>query len=133
MPGNHNDCTPFRDSGADNACRGASVMADGGYQGNRQVIMPYRRPRDGGGLLAWQIELNTVHRRVRARVEHAFAHMKWWNILRNRRRKRDGVHYATCGIASCATWPWSADPRRRKEVATPTPNQQRPDHYGTTS
>lgn len=22
-------------------------MADGGYQGNREVIMPYRRPRDG--------------------------------------------------------------------------------------
>ncbi|NVI86568.1 transposase [Actinomadura sp. BRA 177] len=99
VPGNHNDCTAFRDSGADRACRGAHVMADGGYQGNRQVIMPYRRPRDGGELAAWQHELNTVHKRVRARVEHAFAHMKWWNILRNCRRKRDGVHHATRGIA----------------------------------
>ncbi len=71
VPGNHNDCTVFRDSGADTACRGAHVMADGGYQGNQHVIMPYRRPRDGSELPTWQHELNTVHKRVRARVEHA--------------------------------------------------------------
>jgi hypothetical protein len=99
VPGNHNDCTAFRDSGAEPSCRGAHVMADGGYQGNRQVIMPYRRPRDGSELPAWQTELNIVHKRVRARVEHAFAHMKWWNILRNCRRKRNGVYHATRGVA----------------------------------
>ncbi|MQY09242.1 hypothetical protein ACRB68_73570 [Actinomadura sp. RB68] len=37
-------------------------MADGGYQGNQQVIMPYRRPRDGGELPAWQHDLNTIHK-----------------------------------------------------------------------
>ncbi|WP_231332103.1 transposase family protein [Actinomadura graeca] len=74
-------------------------MADGAYHGNRQVIMPYRRPRDGGELLQWQVELNTVHKKVRARVEHSFAQMKRWNILRNCRRKRDGVYHATRGIA----------------------------------
>lgn len=58
-------------------------MADGGYQGNRQVIMPDRRPRDGSELPAKQHELNTVRKRVHARVEHVFARMKWWNILRN--------------------------------------------------
>jgi DDE superfamily endonuclease/Helix-turn-helix of DDE superfamily endonuclease len=99
VPGNHNDCTAYRDSGVERSCRGANVMADGGYHGNRQVIMPYRRPRDGGELLAWQVKLNTVHKKIRARVEHAFAHMKFWNILRNCRRKRDGVHHATRGIA----------------------------------
>ena len=99
VPGNHNDCTAFRDSGADTACRGAHVMADGGYQGNRHVIMPYRRPRDGSELPAWQHELNTVHKRVRARVEHVCAHMKWRNILRNCRRKRDCVQHAAHGIA----------------------------------
>jgi len=46
-----------------------------------------------------QEELNTVHKRVRARVEHALAHMKSWNILRNCRRKRTGVWYATLGVA----------------------------------
>jgi hypothetical protein len=38
------------------------------------------------------------HERVRARVEHALAHMKTGNILRNCRRKRDGVWYATRGV-----------------------------------
>jgi hypothetical protein len=36
---------------------------------------------------------------VRARVEHASAHTKFWNILRNCRRKRDGVNHATRGVA----------------------------------
>lgn len=27
--------------------------------------------------------LNTVHKRIRTRVEHALAYMKAWNILRN--------------------------------------------------
>lgn len=55
--------------------------------------------REGSELSPWQHEYSTVHKRVRARVEHAFAHMKWWNTLRNCRRKRDGVHHATRGIA----------------------------------
>jgi len=44
-------------------------------------------------------DLNTVHKRIRARVEHGLAHMKSWNILRNCRRKGDGVWYATRGVA----------------------------------
>lgn len=99
LPGNRNDCRAWRDSGVDQQCRGASVMADGGYQGNREIIMPYRKPADGSELPEWKADLNTVHKRVRARVEHALAHMKSWNILRNCRRKRDGVYYATRGVA----------------------------------
>ena len=99
-PGNRNDCRAYTDSGVDQQCRGAKVMADGGYQGNSEVIMPYRKPRDGEPPLPqWKDDLNTVHKRVRARVEHAFAHMKSWNILRNCHRKRDGVWHATRGIA----------------------------------
>ena len=46
-------------------------------QGNHDVIMPYRKPRDGQPPLPrWKQELNTVHRRVRARAEHALAHIK---------------------------------------------------------
>ncbi|MEU9869425.1 transposase family protein [Actinomadura sp. NPDC048021] len=86
VPGNHSGCTAFHDSGADTACRGPRGIADSGYQGNRQVIMPYRRPRDGSKLPAWQHQLNIVHKRVRARLQHTFAHMTWWNILRNCRR-----------------------------------------------
>lgn len=62
-------------------------MADGGYQGNHRVIMPYRKPRGRERTAAMEKDLNTVHKRIRARVEHAFAHMKSWNILRNCRRK----------------------------------------------
>jgi hypothetical protein len=99
-PGNRNDCRAYTDSGVDEHCRGATVMADGGYQGNPEVIMPYRKPREGQPPLPqWKEDLNTVHKRVRARIEHTLAHMKSWNILRNCRRKRDGVYYATCGIA----------------------------------
>lgn len=76
VPGNRNDSTAYRDAGADRARRGAHVMADGGHQGNRQVITPYRRPSDGSGLPAWQHELNTVHKRVHAHIEYAFAHMR---------------------------------------------------------
>nr|WP_245974645.1 transposase [Thermomonospora umbrina] len=61
--------------------------------------MPYRRPRDGGDLPEWKQDLNIVHRPVRARAEHSFAHLKTWNILRNCGRKRDGVHHAACGVA----------------------------------
>lgn len=100
LPGNRNDCRAFTESGVDQQCQGAHVMADGGYQGNPEVIRPYRKPREGEPPLPqWKLDLNTVHKRARARVEHALAHMKSWNILRNCRRKRDGVWHAIRGVA----------------------------------
>lgn len=44
-PDNRNDCRAYTDSGVDQQCTGAHVMADGGYQGNPDVIMPYRSQR----------------------------------------------------------------------------------------
>ncbi|MFD7015353.1 transposase [Streptomyces sp. NPDC059928] len=44
-------------------------------------------------------EHNASHRKVRARVEHAFARMKTWKILRDCRLKGEGVHHAMLGIA----------------------------------
>jgi hypothetical protein len=100
LPGNRNDCRAYTESGVDQQCAGAAVMADGGYRGNPAVIMPYRNPRKGQPLLPqWKQDLNTVHRRVRARVEHAFAHMKSWKVLRDCRRKARGVWYAAAGVA----------------------------------
>ena len=86
QPGNRNDCTVYRDSGIVEQLAGRPVMADGGYQGNPGVIMPYRQTRDGSELPDWKEQLNTVHRKVRARVEHALAGMKNWKILRDYRR-----------------------------------------------
>ncbi len=42
---------------------------------------------------------NKSHKQVRARVEHVFARMKTWKILRDCRLNRDGVHHAMLGIA----------------------------------
>lgn len=44
-------------------------------------------------------EHNRSHKQVRARLEHVFARMKTWKILRDCRLKGDGVHHAMLGIA----------------------------------
>ncbi|MEV4974654.1 histidine kinase [Streptomyces scopuliridis] len=47
------------------------------------LVIPHRRERGQTELPAWKEEHNTSHRKVRARVEHAFARMKNWKILRD--------------------------------------------------
>ncbi|WP_329364548.1 transposase [Streptomyces sp. NBC_00669] len=98
LPGNRNDCTAWEESGAKAAVGRATAIADGGYQGTG-LIIPHRRKASQTELPAWKEEHNTSHRKVRARVEHTFARMKTWKILRDCRRKGDGVHHAMLGIA----------------------------------
>ncbi|MFF4881204.1 transposase [Streptomyces nigra] len=98
LPGNRNDCKAWELSGAKAAVGNTTVIADGGYRGTGLVI-PHRRERGQAELPAWKEEHNTSHRKVRARVEHAFARMKSWKILRDCRLKGDGVHHAMLGIA----------------------------------
>ena len=74
-------------------------MADGGYRGNPEVIMPYRKPRDGGELPQWKEDYNTGHRKVRARVEHALARLKTYKILRDYRRAGRTLATTASGIA----------------------------------
>jgi DDE superfamily endonuclease len=74
-------------------------MADGAYRGNPEVIIPYRKPPDGAGLPQWQHDQNTVHRSVRARVEHCLARMKEWKILRDYRRAAATLADTAAGIA----------------------------------
>ncbi|MFD8952510.1 transposase [Streptomyces xanthophaeus] len=97
LPGNRNDCKAWTESGAKDAVGRTTTIADGGYPGTGLVI-PHRRPQ-GGKLADWQIEHNHNHNKVRARVEHVFARMKNWKILRDCRLKGDGVHHAILGIA----------------------------------
>ncbi len=73
------------------------MIADGGYRGTGLVI-PHRRERDQAELPTWKEEPNASHRKVGARVEHAFARMKTWKILRDCRLKDEGVHHAMLGI-----------------------------------
>jgi hypothetical protein len=98
LPGNRNDCKAWELSGAKAAVGKTTVIADGGYRGTGLVI-PHRRERGQAELPAWKGEHNTSHRKARARVEHTFARMKAWKILRNCRLKGEGVHHAMLGIA----------------------------------
>ncbi|MFD5478808.1 transposase [Streptomyces hawaiiensis] len=97
LPGNRNDCKAWAESGAKAAVGHTTTIADGGYPGTG-LVMPHRR-RAGEELVEWKQEHNRSHKQVRARVEHAFAHLKTWKILRDCRLKGDGVHHAMLGIA----------------------------------
>ncbi|MGA5343538.1 transposase [Streptomyces griseoincarnatus] len=97
LPGNRNDCKAWAESGAKAAVGRTLTIADGGYPGTG-LVMPHRR-RKGEELAAWKEAHNKSHKRVRARVEHAFARMKGWKILRDCRLKGAGVHHAMLGIA----------------------------------
>ncbi|MBA9002810.1 hypothetical protein HNR21_001692 [Actinomadura cellulosilytica] len=99
LPGNAGDCQAYPASGINRALAGRHVMADGAYQGNPGVIIPYRQPRDGGPLPTWQEDLNRVHRSVRARIEHVLARRKTRKILRNHRRRAGTLHDTVAGIA----------------------------------
>ena len=97
LPGNRNDCKAWEESGAKAAVGTTMTIADGGYPGTG-LVMPHRR-RKGEELPDWKQAHNKSHKQVRARVEHVFARMKNWKILRDCRLKGEGVHHAMLGIA----------------------------------
>ncbi|MFE9574061.1 transposase [Streptomyces sp. NPDC006692] len=99
LPGsNRNDCKAWEESGAKAAVGATMTIADGGYPGTG-LVMPHRR-RKGEELPGWKQAHNKSHKQVRARVEHVFARMKTWKILRDCRLKGDGVHHAMLGRRS---------------------------------
>lgn len=97
-PGNKADAHAWRESDLPAAAAGTTVIADGAFLGTG-LIVPYRR-RAGRPLLRGQEEDNAEHRRVRARVEHTFARMKNWKILRDCRQKGDGLQHAVQAVAT---------------------------------
>lgn len=99
QPGNRNDTVAYRTSGIARTLAGRPVIADGGYRGNPDVVIPYRKPEDGFALAAWKEDLNAVHRTVRARIEHVLARMKVWKILRDNRRAARTLIVTASGIA----------------------------------
>ncbi|MFE5479234.1 transposase family protein [Nocardia sp. NPDC056541] len=76
------------------------VIADGGYQGTG-LIIPHRRS-PGVELPEYKQAHNKSHRKVRARVEHAFTRMTTWKILWERRLRGGGVGVAMAGVATLA-------------------------------
>ncbi|MGW2479467.1 transposase [Streptomyces sp. NPDC001571] len=97
LAGNRNDCKAWEESGAKVTVGKTMTIADGGYPGTG-LVMPHRRGK-GEELPDWKLAHNKSHKQVRARVEHVFARMKTWKILRDCRLKGDGVHHAMLGIA----------------------------------
>lgn len=74
-------------SGAKAAVGNTTTIADGGYRGTG-LVLPHRR-RKGEELSAWKHAQNKSHKQVRVRVEHVFARMKAWKILRDCRLRRE--------------------------------------------
>lgn len=97
LPGNRNDCLAWVESGAKRAVGNTTAIAHSGCLGTG-LITPHRR-RKGEELPDWKEAHNKSHKRVCARVEHAFARMKCWKILRDRRLRGDGVRNAMHGVA----------------------------------
>ncbi|MBC9719574.1 transposase [Streptomyces sp. TRM66268-LWL] len=97
LPGNRHDSRGWDEFGAKAAVGNTMTIADGGYQGTGLVI-PHRR-RKGEELPAWKEDHNRSHKQVRARVEHTFARMKGWKILRDCGLKGDGIYHAMLGVA----------------------------------
>lgn len=97
IPGNRADCRAWEESGAKAAVGGTVTIAGGGYPGTN-LVMPHRRRKDEEPS-GWKKAHNKSHKQVRARIEHTFARMKTWEILRDCRLKGNGVHHAMSGIA----------------------------------
>ena len=97
-PGNRNDTIGYRDSGIAATVAGRPVMADGGYRGNPEVIMPFRKPGHGQELPGWKAGYNTDHKRIRARVGHSLSRLKCWKILRDHRRAATTLADTASGI-----------------------------------
>jgi hypothetical protein len=82
-PGNRNDTVHYRGSTVQVKCRShGRVLADGGYRGVPELILPVFRSNRILRDQWWR-----KHRKRRARVEHALARLKDWRVLRDHRRR----------------------------------------------
>lgn len=97
VPGTTADARAWRECGLAEVCGGVTVLGDGAYI-NTGLVVPHRK-RPGRRLLPGQEADNAEHRRVRARVEHAFARMKHYKILRDCRQRGNGLHHAVQAVA----------------------------------
>ncbi|MER7983972.1 transposase family protein, partial [Streptomyces sp. NPDC095817] len=97
VPGSTADAKAWRNSGLAGVSTGVTVLADGAYINTGRVV-PHRK-RPGRALLPGEETDNAEHRKVRARVEHAFARMKHYKILRDCRQHGTGLHHAVQAVA----------------------------------
>ncbi|WP_407549363.1 transposase family protein [Streptomyces sp. Pv4-95] len=96
-PGNRADARVWRESGLAEHTAGVTVLGDDAYI-NTGLVVPHRK-RPGRPLLPGEETDNAEHRRVRARVEHTFARMKHYKILRDCRQHGNALHHAVQAVA----------------------------------
>jgi hypothetical protein len=131
LPGNRNDCRAWEESGAKAAVGRTTTIADGGYPGTG-LLMPHRR-RSSEELPVWKQAHNRSHKRVRARVEHTFARMKTWKILRDC-RLRATASATPCSVSPACTTSVSPDKRTTRGLrlgATPQVSSDPSEHRAT--
>ncbi|MDX2565205.1 transposase family protein [Streptomyces sp. TX20-6-3] len=94
VPGNTADARAWRDSGLAQHYDGVTVPADG-------ATTPASSSRTANAPAgpSCQAKRRTTHRKVRARVEHAFARMKHYKILRDCQQRGNGLHHAVQAVA----------------------------------
>ncbi|MFC9398575.1 transposase family protein [Streptomyces sp. NPDC057027] len=92
VPGNTSDAWAWRNSGPAQRCEGMTVPAEGTHIGSG-LAAPHRK-RPGRALLPGEEAGGTEHRQFRGRVEHAFARVKHYKVLRDRREYGNGLHLA---------------------------------------
>jgi len=95
-PGNRNDPVHYRGGRLEALCREhGRVLADGGYRGIHELVIPRFRGRRMVRDRAWRL-----HRRRRARVEHVLARLKDWRVLRDHRRRGKHVPDTVAAVAA---------------------------------
>jgi hypothetical protein len=94
-PGNRNDPMHYRGTLIESLCKQhGRVLADGGYRGVRELVTPVFRNNRIVRDRAWRL-----HRRRRARVEHAIARLKNWRVLRDHRRRGRHLNDTLAAVA----------------------------------
>ncbi|MGY0055710.1 transposase [Streptomyces sp. LZ34] len=95
-PGNRNDAVVFRETTGKTLPDHPRLSGDGGYPGIERIRSPRRGPDR-------KIIKDRDHRRFRKRravAEHTIARLKDHQVLRQCRRKGEGINHTVAGIAA---------------------------------
>ncbi|MGW2548843.1 transposase [Streptomyces sp. NPDC001635] len=95
-PGNRNDIVVFRDTVGRTLPDHRTLSGDGGYRGSDRIRTPHR---GADGRLIKDRNYRRFRKR-RAIAEHTLARLKDHQILRQCRRRGDGINHAVAGVAA---------------------------------